>query len=147
MQIGTEQLKAQQTIMQNLNYYTGKIDGIWGPKTIAAKVKWERSGKFSPAIPNNGFPLAERASLPPGVTRTATGLLVHVASMPASAKPEVSEPAQVLPETPAATAQVLPEGSATPTLAATASTQHQGGQVSGNQNQAGQNQGNKHKQR
>ncbi len=75
MQIGTEQLKAQQEIMAAKNYYNGKIDGIWGPKTIAAKQKWERSGKFAPAIPNNGLPLDDRAKLPPGVIRQASGLL------------------------------------------------------------------------
>jgi hypothetical protein len=57
------------------NFYNGKIDGIWGPKTIAAKQKWERSGKFAPAIPNNGLPLDDRATLPPGVIRQANGLL------------------------------------------------------------------------
>ncbi len=75
MQIGTEQLKAQQAIMAAKNLYNGKIDGIWGPKTIAAKQKWERGGKFAPAIPNNGLPLDDRATLPPGVIRLASGLL------------------------------------------------------------------------
>ena len=62
MQIGTEQLKAQQQIMSAKNFYNGKIDGVWGPKTIAAKQKWERSGKFAPAIPNSGLPLDDRAT-------------------------------------------------------------------------------------
>lgn len=61
--------------MQAKGFYKGKIDGVWGPKSIAAKQKWERSGKFAPAIPNNGFPLNDRASLPPGVIRQANGLL------------------------------------------------------------------------
>jgi hypothetical protein len=75
MQTGSEQLKSQQKVMQARNFYQGKIDGIWGPKTIAAKVKWERSGKFAPAIPNNGFPLADRGPFPIGVRRQADGTL------------------------------------------------------------------------
>jgi hypothetical protein len=79
MQTGSAQLRAQQEIMQALNMYNGKIDGIWGPATIAAKQKWERSGKFSPAIPNNGFPLNERGPFPPGVRRQIDGTLTCLA--------------------------------------------------------------------
>lgn len=75
MQTGSEQLKSQQSVMQSRNMYQGKIDGIWGPKSIAAKVKWERSGKFAPAIPNNGFPLPDRGPFPPGVRRLKDGTL------------------------------------------------------------------------
>jgi hypothetical protein len=78
MQIGTEQLKTQQRIMESKNLYNGKIDGIWGPKSIAAKLKWECSGKFAPAIPNNGFPLNERGPFPAGVKRLPTGELTCV---------------------------------------------------------------------
>lgn len=90
MQIGTEQLKAQQAIMAAKNYYNGKIDGVWGPKTIAAKQKWERSGKFAPAIPNSGLPLDDRATLPPGVIRLATGMLTcaEIESKKQSAQPK-----------------------------------------------------------
>lgn len=75
MQTGTEQLKAQQDIMFAKGFYRGAIDGIWGPKTIEAKQKWEVSGKFNPGIPNNGLPIPERGPFPAGVRRTRTGLL------------------------------------------------------------------------
>lgn len=78
MQTGREQLRSQQKIMQLEGFYQGKLDGIWGPKTIAAKLKWERSGRFSPAIPNNGFPLSDRGPFPPGVFRNADGTLASV---------------------------------------------------------------------
>lgn len=76
MQVGSEQLARQQEIMQSLGYYNGKIDGIWGPKTIEAKIKWEMSGKFNPALPNNGLPFGDKGPFPRGVYREPkTGLL------------------------------------------------------------------------
>ena len=78
MQTGSEQLKNQQRLMQAEGFYNGKIDGIWGPKTIAAKVKWERSGRYAPAIPNNGFPLSDRGPLPSGVFRKPDGTLTSM---------------------------------------------------------------------
>src|SRR5574343_1863322 len=76
MQTGSEQITRQQEIMQALGFYTGKIDGIWGPKTIEAKKKWELSGKFSPGLPNMGLPLADRGPYPKGVfLDKASGLL------------------------------------------------------------------------
>lgn len=75
MQTGSKQLEAQQRIMQAKNFYNGKVDGIWGPKSIKAMQKWERSGKFAPAVPNNGFPLSERGPFPAGVKRKPDGLL------------------------------------------------------------------------
>ena len=78
MQKGTEQLKAQQEIMKARGVYNGAIDGIWGPKTIEAKIRWERGGKFTPGIPNGGFPLVERGPLPTGVRRQADGTLTCV---------------------------------------------------------------------
>ena len=90
MQTGREQLRSQQKVMQLEGFYQGKLDGIWGPKTIAAKVKWERSGRFSPAIPNNGFPLSDRGPFPPGIFRNADGTLSSVkepAPAPKNEKP------------------------------------------------------------
>lgn len=75
MQTGTEQLKNQQAIMAAKGFYNGKIDGIWGPDTIAAKIKWERSGKFNPAVPNNGLPLPSKGQLPLGVRRLPDGTM------------------------------------------------------------------------
>lgn len=71
-------MKNQQRLMQAEGFYSGKIDGIWGPKTIAAKVKWERSGRYAPAIPNNGFPLSDRGPLPSGVFRKPDGTLTSM---------------------------------------------------------------------
>lgn len=89
MQTGREQLRSQQKVMQIEGFYQGKLDGIWGPKTIAAKVKWERSGRFSPAIPNNGFPLSDRGPFPLGVFRNVDGTLTSVKEpVPKSEKPE-----------------------------------------------------------
>lgn len=110
MQIGTEQLKAQQAIMAAKNYYNGKIDGVWGPKTIAAKQKWERSGKFAPAIPNNGLPLDDRATLPPGVIRQASGLLTCVEVQQKQNQAQSQAPAQTQqPKTEAVKVEVVQE--------------------------------------
>ncbi len=110
MQIGTEQLKAQQEIMAAKNFYNGKIDGIWGPKTIAAKQKWERSGKFAPAIPNNGLPLDDRATLPPGVIRHASGLLTCVEVQQKQNQAQSQAPAQTQqPKTEAVKVEVVQE--------------------------------------
>lgn len=75
MQTGKEQLAQQQAIMQARGFYKGKLDGVWGPETIAAKIKWERSGKFAPAIPNNGFPLGDRGPYPKGVYKQPNNTL------------------------------------------------------------------------
>lgn len=95
MQTGKEQLAQQQSVMQARGFYKGAIDGIWGPDTIAAKIKWERSGKFAPAIPNNGFPLGDRGPYPKGVYKQAGGLLTcselevqRLQSKPTESKPD-----------------------------------------------------------
>ena len=75
MQIGSVQLERQQLIMRLKGYYNGKLDGIWGPKTIAAKQKWEMDPSYVPAIPNNGLPLGDRGPYPRGVIRGEDGLL------------------------------------------------------------------------
>jgi len=67
MQTGNEQITRQQEIMKALGFYNGQIDGIWGPKTIEAKKKWELSGKFAPGLPNFGLPLSDRGPYPRGV--------------------------------------------------------------------------------
>jgi hypothetical protein len=45
-----------QQILTHFGYYSGSIDGVWGPASIEAKKKFEVSGKFAPGIPNNGLP-------------------------------------------------------------------------------------------
>lgn len=75
MQIGSAQLERQQLIMRLKGFYNGKLDGIWGPKSIAAKQKWEADTSYLPAIPTNGFPLGNRGPYPRGIVREDTGLL------------------------------------------------------------------------
>lgn len=64
-----DQIKNQQAIMKALGFYDGQLDGIWGPRTIEAKQRWEFSGKFAPAIPNRGLPFKAKDKLPGGIIR------------------------------------------------------------------------------
>lgn len=64
MQIKKPQLMRQQAIMKVLGFYDKKIEGIWGPESIAAKRVWERDPSFIPGLPNNGLPFGEREPLP-----------------------------------------------------------------------------------
>lgn len=76
MQTGSEQIKRQQEIMQAKGFYTGKLDGIWGPKSIEAKKKWEVHPSFAPGLPNLGMPFANKGPHPVGVVlNRLTGLL------------------------------------------------------------------------
>lgn len=79
MQYETAQLRRQQLIMHVLGFYDGALDGIWGPKSIEAKKRFEASPKFMPAIPANGMPFAGRAPFPNGITACRDGLLYHEA--------------------------------------------------------------------
>lgn len=64
----------QQLIMTMLGYYDGVCDGVWGPKCIAAKAKWETEDSFEPAVPSNGLPFVGRGKLPEGMNYTHKGL-------------------------------------------------------------------------
>jgi hypothetical protein len=64
-----EQLKRQQEILKVLGFYKGKLDGIWGPKSIAAMKDFEASAAFKPCIPNHGMPLSYEGRLPSGITK------------------------------------------------------------------------------
>ena len=77
MQTGKEQLARQQLIMKLRGFYSGAIDGIWGPQSIDAKKKWELSGsKFTPGLPNQGLPFDNKGPYPKGIRLDrATGLL------------------------------------------------------------------------
>ena len=55
---------SQQTALKQLGYYDGEVDGIWGPMTIQAKIKFERSGQFAPGLPSNGMPFIKGHMLP-----------------------------------------------------------------------------------
>lgn len=80
MQVLKTEIKRQQEILAALGFYHGEIDGIWGPKCIAAKKKFEADRRFTPGIPNNGMPFGARPPYPAGMTLDhATGLLNHPA--------------------------------------------------------------------
>ena len=64
----------QQLIMTMLGYYDGVCDGVWGPKCIAAKAKWETEDNFEPAVPSHGLPFVGRGKLPRGMNYTHKGL-------------------------------------------------------------------------
>ena len=74
MQIGSDQLLRQQLILQLKGFYSGALDGIWGPKTIEAMSNWERKG-FAPGLPSNGLPLANKGPWPAGIRKGSDGLL------------------------------------------------------------------------
>lgn len=110
MQVKTEQLIRQQEIMKVLGFYHGEIEGVWGPKSIDAKKKFEASPTFSPGIPKNGMPFADHGPYPANITLDyATGLLDHpqaLAAREAAAKSAVVEAA--IPA-PAPVEKVLPQ--------------------------------------
>lgn len=75
MQTTVEQLKAQQLILKAKGFYTGLIDGKWGPMSIEAMKKFERVPAFKPGLPNNGLPMKNHAPYPSGVYKLPNGCL------------------------------------------------------------------------
>lgn len=69
MQTGSEQLRRQQEILAVKGFYKGALDGIWGPKTIEAKISWEMHPSFTPGIPNRGLPFGDKGPYPKGLLR------------------------------------------------------------------------------
>ena len=67
MQVNPHEILRQQIVLNFLGYYNGRLDGIWGPETIAAKKSFESSGNFNPGIPNSGLPFATNGPLPEGL--------------------------------------------------------------------------------
>lgn len=63
-----------QVIMTLLGYYDGQCDGVWGPKCIEAKRKWELDDDFEPGVPANGLPFNGRGKLPKGMHYAYKGL-------------------------------------------------------------------------
>lgn len=113
MQTQPEQLKRQQAIMKKFGFYNGKIDGIWGPSSIAAKKAFEASPDFKPGYPNNGMPFKGTGPYPKGIRIGAKGMLqcegieeilADAARKAVDAQngkvvaPEISEDAEVEPE-------------------------------------------------
>lgn len=64
----------QQLIMTMLGYYDGVCDGVWGPKCVEAKRRWEFEDDFEPAVPSNGLPFVGRGKLPKGMNYVHKGL-------------------------------------------------------------------------
>lgn len=63
-----------QVIMTMMDLYDGACDGVWGPKCIAAKAKWELMDEFEPGVPSNGLPFNGRGKLPAGLMYAHKGL-------------------------------------------------------------------------
>jgi peptidoglycan hydrolase-like protein with peptidoglycan-binding domain len=78
----------QQQILSKLGFYEGKIDGFWGPKTVAAKKEFERSQDFKPCVPNYGLPFTLSSPLPSCLFPSSDGLL-HLHDVPDSDLPQV----------------------------------------------------------
>lgn len=70
-----------QVIMTFLGFYDGACDGVWGPKCIAAKRKWEYDDSFEPAVPSNGLPFTGRDRLPKGLIYMHRGLHIKCLKM------------------------------------------------------------------
>ena len=67
MQYTAEKIKAQQITLFHLGFYTGVIDGVWGPACIQAKRDFESRDEFQPGNPNGGLPFSDRDVLPKGL--------------------------------------------------------------------------------
>jgi len=79
MQTKHEALVRQQQILKALGYYSGKIDGIWGPASIKAMQKFESLPEFLPGHPHNGMPFHDSGPYPAGIVMKDDGLLHHPA--------------------------------------------------------------------
>lgn len=75
MQYTAEKIKAQQITLFHLGFYTGVIDGVWGPACIQAKRDFESRDEFQPGNPNGGLPFSDRDVLPKGLEYVAGRLI------------------------------------------------------------------------
>lgn len=80
-----------QIIMTFLGYYEGNCDGVWGPKSIAAKRVWEFDDSFEPAVPSNGLPFTGRDRLPKGLVYMRKGLEIVCLKMSNEAREKILE--------------------------------------------------------
>lgn len=64
-------IAVQQSVMTALGFYDGDIDGVWGPKCIAAMNRWQLEDSFDPALPNNGYFFTPPSRLPKGLSWAA----------------------------------------------------------------------------
>lgn len=76
MQTKPQELLRQQTVLTRLGFYSGPLDGLWGPDSIDAMRKFEnRVAQFRPARPTGGLPFAETGPLPNALWRNRDGLI------------------------------------------------------------------------
>ena len=61
-------IAVQQSVMTVLGFYDGNIDGVWGPKCVAAMNRWQLEDSFDPALPNNGYFFTPPQRLPKGLS-------------------------------------------------------------------------------
>jgi len=114
MQIKSEHLLRQQLVLKFLNYYKGKLDGIWGPTSIAAKKAFESTRDFAPAYPNNGLPFGDKDVLPKGMSYELPSRLITCVNLSETVIAELSgikpvEPVKVAAvELPVIQAPVVP---------------------------------------
>lgn len=64
-------IAVQQSVMTALGFYDGDIDGVWGPKCVAAMNRWQLEDSFDPALPNNGYFFTPPSRLPKGLSWAA----------------------------------------------------------------------------
>ena len=73
MQVAPRKVLRQQVILKGLGFYSGPLDGIWGPQS-----KFERRlDMYRPARPVNGMPFAAEGPYPKGIYLVENGLLYH----------------------------------------------------------------------
>ncbi len=78
MQVAPRKVLRQQVILKGLGFYSGPLDGIWGPQSIEAMSKFERRlDMYRPARPVNGMPFAAEGPYPKGIYLVENGLLYH----------------------------------------------------------------------
>lgn len=109
MQINKSEIMRQQLIMAHLKYYKNKIDGIWGPASIAAKKSWENSPAFVPAFPNQGLPFGAKDVLPKGVSFDRKTRIMQCVGLSDTVEAEIM--ARQSPDSKQAPSAVAPESS------------------------------------
>jgi peptidoglycan hydrolase-like protein with peptidoglycan-binding domain len=102
-QRGVEALKRQQEILKALGFFSGKVDGNWGPDSIQAMKRYEASASFKPGLPNHGMPLSLEIPFPLNITRDPENrfLLYHPALEASNMDNAPSEEEEVPEESPA----------------------------------------------
>lgn len=107
--------KSQQEVLHALGFYDGVIDGIWGPRTIQAKARFERDPKFVPGIPNHGLPFVRGHMLPFNLAWNDNDeLYIKVPAAPSTTPAPTGQPVLAKPAIPGKP-QIIARPAATPT--------------------------------